>query len=87
LGLLFFLILNAIRIVSLFSLGVIAGQWWGRDFALKVILGVFHAHLGYLLYAFGIGIFFNTLVVVSERRKAERKTTPEIGLSPQPAKN
>jgi hypothetical protein len=87
LGLLFFLILNAIRIVSLFSLGVISGQWWGRDFALKVILGIFHAHLGYLLYAFGIGIFFNTLVVVSERRKAKQKTTSEIGFSPQPAKN
>ncbi|NBX76859.1 MAG: hypothetical protein EBQ92_09915 [Proteobacteria bacterium] len=87
LGLFFFLILNAIRIVSLFSLGVIAGQWWGRDFALKVIMGVFHTHMGYLLYAFGIGLFFNTLIVASQRRKASQKTTSEIGVSPQPVKN
>jgi len=86
LGLLFFLFLNAIRIVSLFSVGVIAGQWWGRDFALKVIMGVFHAHLGYLLYAFGIGTFFNALVAVSQRRASKKISTP-TGLAPQPAKN
>lgn len=83
LGLLFFLILNAIRIVSLFSLGVIAGQWWGREAALKVIMGVFHTHLGYLLYALGMFIFCHTLVAVVEKRKASRSLTLGTSLKPQ----
>lgn len=72
-GVILFIGLNAIRILSLFSLGVVAGRWWGREAALKVIMGVFHTHLGYLLYAFGIVLFFRTLVMVSERRKTPQE--------------
>ncbi|MFM8270009.1 MAG: hypothetical protein ACKN9V_07450, partial [Pseudomonadota bacterium] len=75
-GVLFFIGLNAIRIVSLFSLGVVVGSWWGREAALKMIMGVFHTHMGYLLYALGLGLFFRTIVMIAEKKKAPAAAQP-----------
>jgi exosortase/archaeosortase family protein len=54
LGLVFMYVLNIVRIASLFFLGVLLVKVFPRPIGVSIFKLVFHAHLGWFLYCFGI---------------------------------
>jgi len=86
LGVMLFAFLNGVRVVALFSLAVIAGQQWGREAAYQVVMGVFHTHLGYLLYATGIYAYFQTINWVADWKAKSQSLESLSFLKPQSAR-
>jgi len=67
-GCFFFLGLNAVRLMTLFSLGVITTILYGKEFGDQVILGIFHIHAGYIIYTLGVIAYFQALRAIALRR-------------------
>ena len=65
LGVFLFSFLNFLRIVFLFSLGLFFMQFFPKEDAIKLTLTLFHAHLGYLLYAMGAFSYFKLILAFS----------------------
>lgn len=82
-GLVLFAFLNGLRVVTLFSLAVIAGQTWGQETGFRVVLGIFHTHLGYLLYAGGLYAYFNGIIWIAELKKKPQSLEGFSFLKPQ----
>lgn len=73
-GVLLFLMLNVLRIVSLFGLASYSIQTWGYEKGQALAMGYFHAHAGYILYALGLWSYF---FVLSRLRTLDMPTSPE----------
>ena len=64
-----FLLLNILRILILFSVGVWGSLLMGQEAGISLMIGFFHVHLGYLLYAAGMCLYFKTLSEIAQKRK------------------
>lgn len=69
LGTIFFMVLNVLRILVLFSLGIAGSLILGQEKGISLMISIFHAHLGYLLYATGMALFFFTLIRLAEKNR------------------
>lgn len=78
LGVFLFSFLNFFRIVFLFSLGLFFMQFFPKEEAIKLTLTLFHAHLGYLLYAMGAFSYFKLILFLSSCSFAARTTLPQL---------
>ena len=65
LGVFLFGVLNFFRIVLLFCLGLFLMHFFAKEEAIKLTLTLFHAHLGYLLYALGAYSYFKLILSLS----------------------
>jgi exosortase/archaeosortase family protein len=70
----FFTVLNLLRVLSIFTLAILANQLLGKEMGRSLVLGMFHTHAGYLIYAFGVILFFSTIkAIAATQRKDKRK--------------
>jgi len=76
LGVFLFSFLNFLRIVFLFSLGLFFMQFFPKEDAIKLTLTLFHAHLGYFLYALGAFSYFKLILAFSSF--AARPPLPQL---------
>lgn len=67
-GCFFFLGLNAVRLIGMFAVGVVATSLYGKEFGNNVILGIFHVHAGYIIYTLGVIVYLQALTALSSRR-------------------
>lgn len=75
----FFLTLNILRILSLFTLAIVAIRALGKEAGWNLALGIFHTHAGYLLYAVGVVLFFNTIKAIAQTQQEKlTKTSVEF---------
>lgn len=65
LGIFWFIALNVFRIIFLFSLGIVSMKIWGSSLGHSLVMGYFHTHSGYILYAFGLYTYFSGLIFLS----------------------
>jgi exosortase/archaeosortase family protein len=90
-GCLFFSILNVLRILVLFWLGLASIHLFGSKTGLKLNMDIFHVHSGYIIYAVGLYAYYGVLErlrkVFSFRPPASKpeikKTKIRIGRLPE----
>ncbi|NBV50603.1 hypothetical protein EBR78_05215 [bacterium] len=70
-GILFFVLLNVLRIVFLFVAGIFCVRYVGAQRGLSWISGIFHVHAGYLFYGLGLAAYFQSLMTVMTWDKKE----------------
>lgn len=63
-GVLFFVLLNVLRIIFLFVAGIFCVRYLGLERGLSWVSGIFHVHAGYLIYGFGLAIYFQSLMAI-----------------------
>ncbi len=57
-GVMMMYIVNIFRIVSLFLIGASVSYVWGKYWGMRVMIQVFHLHMGWVLYALAISAYF-----------------------------
>ena len=68
-GFIFFIALNVIRIVCLFSVGTLGVRFFGPQQGTELVLAVFHMHAGYLLYGSGLILYFQSITAIMNWEK------------------
>jgi len=60
-GIIYMWLLNVLRIVLIFIAGVYTSERWGREEATNLVVKLFHANTGWVLYSAGIALFMAAL--------------------------
>jgi exosortase/archaeosortase family protein len=69
-GIFYMWLLNVVRIVSFFVIGVWASGRWGKEAATDLVVHLFHANAGWIIYSIGIVLYMALFLKFGARRKS-----------------